>query len=389
MTNELTVKSEDFGITEKDAQELTKGLDTIKNERQLLVEEFNEVSTLEVTEENIKTFRVLRLKIRDNRTKGLNQWHKTNKEYFLAGGRFIDAIKNKEILVNEQMESKLMEAEKHFENLEKERIATLQKKRAEQIQEYLPDAFDVTLTDMEEDVWEAFFETKKRNHLEAIEQEKKAEAERQAQIKAEEEERERQRLENERLKAEIEEKERIAAEKDKITEKRTLELQRYIVFIRDYNKLINLPEDDYQKEFIDIKKGAEDHWEFERTEQIKKQKAESDRIDKEKAEREAYELKLKQEREQREKAESEAKAKQEALEAELQAKKDAEAKYESERIAKEQEELKKGDSEKVKDLIADIESLKTKYDFESEAVKEMYQSVNVLLDKTVSYIKSK
>lgn len=322
MTNELTVKSEDFGITEKDAQELTKGLETIKLERDVLIDQFNEVSKLEITEENIKKFRSLRLSIRDNRTKGLVQWHKTNKEYFLAGGRFIDAIKNKEILVNEQMESKLMDAEKHFENLEKERIAALQNKRAEQIQEYLPDAFDVTLTDMEDDVWEAFFETKKKKHLEAIEQEKKAEAERQAQIKAEEEERERQRLENERLKAEIEEKERIAAE-----------------------------------------------------DEAKRAKIEAERIAKE--------------QEETKKREAKEKAEREALEAELQAKKDAEAKAEAERIAKEQSELAKGDSEKVKDLIADIEALKTKYDFESEASKEMYKSVNVLLDKTVTYIKSK
>lgn len=347
MTNELTVKSEDFGITEKDAQELTKGLEVIKNERQLLVEEFNEVSTLEVTEENIKTFRALRLKIRDNRTKGLNQWHKTNKEYFLAGGRFIDAIKNKETLVNETMESKLMDAEKHFENLEKERVVALQNKRAEMIVEYLPDAYDVTLTDMEEDVWEAFFETKKRKHLEAIEEEKKAEAERIAKEKAEEEERERIRVENARLKAEAEEKERIAKEEE--AKRAKLEAERI----------------------------------------AKEQKAIKEREAKEKAEREAYELKLKQEREQREKAEAEAKAKQEELEAELQAKKDAEAKAEAERIAKEQSELAKGDSEKVKDLIADIEALKTKYDFESEASKEMYKSVNVLLDKTVTYIKSK
>ena len=301
MTNELTVKSEDFGITEKDAQELTKGLETIKLERDVLIDQFNEVSKLEITEENIKKFRSLRLSIRDNRTKGLVQWHKTNKEYFLAGGRFVDAIKNKEILVNEQMESILMDAEKHFENLEKERIATLQKKRAEQIQEYLPDAFDVTLTDMEDDVWEAFFETKKRKHLEAIEEEKKAEAERQAKIKAEEEERERQRLENERLKAEIEENERIAAEEEAKRAK------------------------------IEAERIAKEQ------EEIKKREA------KEKAEREAYELKLKQEREQREKAEAEAKAKQEALEAELQAKKDAEAKAEAERIAKEQEAKEEAD----------------------------------------------
>lgn len=53
--------------------------------------------------------------------------------------------------------------------------------------------------------------------------------------------------------------------------KRNTELRPYIIFIRDYGKMLNLPEDEYVKELADVVKGAEDHWEYERKEQIRKQ----------------------------------------------------------------------------------------------------------------------
>ncbi len=49
-------------------------------------------------------------------------------------------------------------------------------------------------------------------------------------------------------------------------------------------------------------------------------------------------------------------------------------------------ELKKGDQEKVKDLIADLESLKTKYEFKSAANKNLYVNIGILLDKVVEHI---
>ena len=41
------------------------------------------IKKLEITEENLPVFKELRLKIRDNRTKGIEKWHKLNKAFFL------------------------------------------------------------------------------------------------------------------------------------------------------------------------------------------------------------------------------------------------------------------------------------------------------------------
>ena len=130
MTTELAkIDPKEFGLDEKKATEIKSGLSTILDEREILKDAYLDVVELEVTEETIPTFKALRLQIVKNRTKGLNVWHKTNKAYFLAGGNFVQAIYNKEVAENERMESALMDAEKHFENLEKERIEKLEKER--------------------------------------------------------------------------------------------------------------------------------------------------------------------------------------------------------------------------------------------------------------------
>lgn len=204
------VKANQFGLEENRANEITKGLDTILKERELLTDAYKDVMTLEITEENLKTFKELRLRIRDNRTKGITKWKTTNKAYFLAGGNFVQAIYNKEIEVNERMEAKLLEAEKHFERLEAEIVAKIQSERVALLSEYVEDANERDLASMEEDVWSSYLSTKKKAHLDAIHAELEAEKERQAKIKAEKEEQERIRKENAKLKAEAEERERLA-----------------------------------------------------------------------------------------------------------------------------------------------------------------------------------
>lgn len=72
-----------------------------------------------------------------------------------------------------------------------------------------------------------------------------------------------------RIKAENERLQKEKDEADKRMEVRSNELKPYIVFIRDYNALIKSDEADYQKQFADIKKGAEDHWEYERQQEAK------------------------------------------------------------------------------------------------------------------------
>ena len=131
------VKSEDFGITTEKAQELTRGLDVIIAEKEVLKKQFLEIAQQEITPELCSVARELRFKIKSNRTKGINVWHKNNKAYFLSGGRFVDAIKKKESSENEKMEETLLSVENHFIDIENKRIIAKQlaeSKRHEKIQ---------------------------------------------------------------------------------------------------------------------------------------------------------------------------------------------------------------------------------------------------------------
>lgn len=328
------IKAEDYGLKTERANELTVGLKSVIAERELLIKEFEEVSKLELIPENLPKFKALRLKIVKNRTQGTNKWHKTNKEFFLTGGKFVDAIKNKENAINEQMEEKLMNAEKHFENLEKERIAKIQAERVVLLSEYVEDASERDLAGMENDVWKSYLQTKKQSYFDKIAEERRLEEERIAKIKAEKEEQERIREENAKLKAEKEERERLA-----------------------------------------------------KIEADKRAKEEAERKVKEEKERAEYEAILKAEREEREKTEREEKEKIEKLQAELKAKEEVERKAKEAEEVKLQAELNKNDTAKVKDLISDLESLKTKYSFKASKNINTYRDVGSLIDKIISHIK--
>jgi hypothetical protein len=60
-------------------------------------------------------------------------------------------------------------------------------------------------------------------------------------------------------------------EKEELRSKRAEQLRSYIIFIRDYNGMISLPEKEYQKEFADIQIAAKQHYEFEAKENQRKE----------------------------------------------------------------------------------------------------------------------
>ena len=217
-TEIVKLDPKEFGIETKQATELMTNLPLIKKEREPLIVRFNEVSEMDVeSPETAKLAREVRLAIRDNRTKGIMDWHKKSKEVFLRGGQFVDAIKNQEIAINERMESLLADVEKHAENLEKARLEKLQEERLEMISPYIEDTTGLQLGTMDVDVFEAYVFLQKKKHEDRIEAEKEAEKQRIAKEKVEEVEREKVRLENEKLKAEADKREKeIEAERKKL-----------------------------------------------------------------------------------------------------------------------------------------------------------------------------
>lgn len=274
----LAINPIEFGIEETKAKEMVSGLDTILSEREILKNAYIDVIELPINTENLEVFKELRLKLVKNRT-SIEKWHKTNKAFYLAGGRFVDAIKNKEVSVNDEMEEKLKEGEKYFENQEKERKRILNEKRIEIIRPYVDDVTGLDFTEFDDENFDDFVLGKK-TRFENEQKEREAEA---------------LRVEKERL-AEIERQRLAEIENEKI-----------------------------RVENARLQKEAE-----------KKELAlQAER--KLQAEKEA---KLLAENDAKLKAEQDAKAK---LEAELQAKKDAETKAENERLAKIEAEKKAAD----------------------------------------------
>jgi hypothetical protein len=213
-TTKGVIKSEDYGLEESKANELTVGLNVVKAERKLLEQEFEEVSKLELITENLPKFRELRIKIRDNRTKGINKWHTANKAFFLTGGKFIDATKNKESSINELMESKLLDAENHFKDLEKKRVELLNIKRVDLVRPYLEDVANLSLADMDDDVFEAYLTAKRNAYTANLKAIKKLEEERLEAIEKKNLEDEEIRIENARLRQEADKSRAIIKAKE-------------------------------------------------------------------------------------------------------------------------------------------------------------------------------
>lgn len=263
-------KAELFGLEPVKATEMVSGLSTTLAERQVLKDAYVDVISLEITTENLSTFKELRLKIMKNRTQGLDKWKEKEKAFYLAGGRFVDSIYNKEVSVNQEMESKLLEAEKFFENQEKEKKRLLNLERIEKIKIYVEDTTGLDFSDFSDENFDDFVLGKKTRYNEKIEAEKQ----------------EAIRIENERL-AEIERQRLVKIENEKIR-----------IENAHLQKEAELKEAELQKE--------------------RKLQAEK-------------EAKLKAENDEKLQAEKEAREK---IEHELKSKKDAETKAENERLEK-------------------------------------------------------
>ena len=339
----VKVNASDYGLDETKAQEITKGLKTIITEREVLKKQYEECINLEITQESIPRFKELRLMIRDNRTKGIETWHKANKAYFLAGGQFVDAIRRKESSENEYMEDKLLNAEKFFENQERDRLEKLRVDRLLMLKPYT-EIEPLALGHMEPAVFDNLLAGFRVDYEARVAEEKKAEEERIAREKTEAEAREAQRLENIRLKAEADKKEK------------ELEAER---------KAVRLAQEKRDAELA-----------MERAEAEKKRNQLELQARKE---REELEAKVRKEREERER-----------IEAQLKAKQEAERKAEAARIAQEKAEAKRlklaPDKTKLLNFMQAINDL-PRPEVKSIEAADIASKANIKLFEVAAYIR--
>lgn len=307
--------------------------------------------------------REARLILKDLRVSA-DKKRKELKEDSLAYGRAVQGVYN---FIEDLIKpiEKHLQAQEDFVTIQETRIREeLRESRNLELQpfaEFVPVGIDLgnyTETEYQNLLYNCRVLEKNKKDREA---EEKAAAEKAAQERAEAEEA--QRKENEILKAEAEAREKAEAEAKAKRAKRNEELRPYAMFIRDYNAMLDMSDEDYTSALAEIIVGAKQHWEHEAAEQKKKEQKEAD-----------YQLQLKKEQEAREKAERE-----------LKAKKEAEEKAAAEKAAAEEAEAAKGDTAKFADLIVQLGALKTKYTFKSRKYKGLQNAVNVLIDKIIEY----
>ena len=182
MTTELVkIDPKEFGLEESNVATIEQAFAPKIIERDALSVIYESVITKELTPALCKEASDLRKQLVKVRT-GIADIHKTQKAFFLAAGRFVDAWKNKETAPVEQMEEKLSEIEKYFENIEKQRITDLEQVRKDELSQFT-DVFPSGLGYMEQSVYDNYLVGVKLAYEARIEAERKAEAERVAEEK--------------------------------------------------------------------------------------------------------------------------------------------------------------------------------------------------------------
>lgn len=171
---------EKYEINKTMAVDLAKGLPSIIKERETLLSQVDAILILDKDDPSTaKKAAELRKQIKSNRTQGFEKWRKTTKEVYLRAGQFIDALGKREIMINEQAEGQLEAIERHAENLERQRLETIQVERKVLVSAYVADDFSYPdLSNMDQEVFEAYLSTKKVSFEAKIAAEKKAEEER-------------------------------------------------------------------------------------------------------------------------------------------------------------------------------------------------------------------
>jgi hypothetical protein len=192
------IKPELYGLEPQEANQLVGGIDVIITELKVLKNAYIDVIELEINTENLPVFKDLRKNFTKNRT-SREKIRKAKKSYFLNGGRFVDAIFKNIDAECELMESKLLEAEKFFENIEKQKAKDLNDARIAKIEPYVLDTFGFDFSQMSDYDFDDYLLGKK-TRFENDQKDREAEA---------------LRIENERL-AEIERQKTIEAENAKL-----------------------------------------------------------------------------------------------------------------------------------------------------------------------------
>lgn len=265
-------------------------------------------------EETVEEAKALAKKAMKIRT-STDKIHKIEKSFYWEGGKLVDEFRKAIRNPVEEYEAELKEITEKEKREEEERLAKLQEERAAILSEYVEDAEERKLNEMDDEMWEAYLMMQKKKYEDRVAEEKKAE----------EEEKERQRLitlhnsrkeelipywnfleveqkdldfsglsdedfktikenvqalkaEDDKKKAELEKEAEALRKKEAKRKERGAEMNKYISHIANYDTMIEMPDDKYAKALKDAKKLYEEAEKKRVEEEKAKEKEEAERL---------------------------------------------------------------------------------------------------------------
>lgn len=168
----IKIDPKEYGLEQTKAKQIEQAFSPMLKTMTELEDEFNEIVPLEMSIEKAKAARELRLKLVKVRT-GTAKIHKELKDFYLAGGRFVDGWKNAQLFASQGLEEKLAEWENHYENLRLKEIERLHEEREAKLRQFDVAVIPGNLGEMEPDVFEAFLAGSKLIHDNKIAEERK------------------------------------------------------------------------------------------------------------------------------------------------------------------------------------------------------------------------
>jgi hypothetical protein len=289
MSELVKLDYKEFGIEETKAKEIASQFQPMLDKMVELETEANEVFSLDINDkEASKKAKEVRLKYVKVRT-GTAEIHKNQKAFYLSAGRYVDGFKNVQSFASQGIEDKLEAIEKHAENLEKERISKLQESRLVLVSEYTDDVVIMDLGNMEDEVFEGFLNLKKTQKSEREEAVRLAEEKRIEEEKAETERLRLKAIEDEKIRKENEKLKADAESKELLIKDRNDKLRPYIKYIRDYDKVLNLEQKDFDLELKNLNTEAIETIKLEEEQRLEREK-ESEKTEKLEAELKAKQL---------------------------------------------------------------------------------------------------
>ena len=165
-----------YGLEEKDAKGIEKAFLPKIAEREAYQIMYNELITKELSSELCAEAGALRKKLVKVRT-GIAEVHKTQKAFYLAAGKFVDAWKNMETFPVEQMETKLDEIENYYVNLEIQKLKKLTEDRHALLSAYCENPKDFNVGNMTEEAFSQLLYGQKAVYETNLKEKEKAERE--------------------------------------------------------------------------------------------------------------------------------------------------------------------------------------------------------------------